>query len=355
MSLRKIGLVGPFMFGEKTFNGQSVKARTLKNALEKHAEIELVAVDSHGWRKRPFSLYREVRAAFKTCDAVVMLPAHNGVRVFGPLLARFKRKFGKKIFYDVIGGWLPEFLADKKRLAKTLKNFDGIWTETETMKTKLEAQGFDNVTVVPNFKEIEPLDESELVYSQGEPLRLCTFSRVMPEKGIEDAVEAVKNVNERLGRVAYSLDIYGNVEDGRQVWFDALQKNFPDGVSYKGRVDANRSVETLREYFALLFPTRFFTEGIPGTIIDAYAAGVPVVSARWESFADVVDDGVVGFGYEMNDVAALEETLFEAANDPSRLLSLKRNCVEKARRFTSKHAVELIREKLGKEAISTRS
>ena len=40
------------------------------------------------------------------------------------------------------------------------------------------------------------------------PLPLCTFSRVMKEKGIEDAVYAVRTVNEHFGRTVYTLDIY---------------------------------------------------------------------------------------------------------------------------------------------------
>jgi hypothetical protein len=54
----------------------------------------------------------------------------------------------------------------------------------------------------------------------------------------------------------------------------------------------------LKDYFALLFPTHFYTEGIPGTVIDAYAAGIPVISAKWESYSDVIDEGVTGIGYK---------------------------------------------------------
>ena len=53
---------------------------------------------------------------------------------------------------------------------------------------------------------------------------------------------------------------------------------------YCGIKDPKDSVKTLKNYFALVFPTRFYTEGIPGTIIDAYYAGVPVIASKWESF-----------------------------------------------------------------------
>lgn len=341
MSLRKVGVVGAFAFGTDASNGQTVKTKTLKNALEKHAKIEVVAVDSHGWKKRPIALYREIRAAFKTCDAVVMLPAHNGVRVFGPLLARFKRKFGKKIFYDAIGGWLPEFLADKKRLAKTLRTFDGVWVETETMKAKLVAQGFDNVTVVPNFKEIEPLDESELVYPQGEPLRLCTFSRVMREKGIEDAANAVATVNRELGRNALTLDVYGPVDAEFQERFDEICQTFSNCVRYCGRVDADKSVETLKNYFALLFPTYYDGEGFAGTLIDAFSAGVPVVATDWRYNKEIVDDKT-GVLYPTGDQAAFVEILKNVATNPTLILSKKKACLAEANKYRSENAVKTI-------------
>mgnify|MGYP002519543662 CR=1 FL=1 len=32
-----------------------------------------------------------------------------------------------------------------------------------------------------------------------------------------------------------------------------------------------------------------YTEGVPGTIIDAYAAGLPIISAKWLNYGDILD------------------------------------------------------------------
>ena len=98
-------------------------------------------------------------------------------------------------------------------------------------------------------------------------------------------------------------------------------------------------MDVLKNYFALLFPTQFYTEGIPGTIIDAYAAGVPVISSEWESFADVVDDNVTGIGYEFKNNDELIKILENIAADPSLILSMKKNCLTKAEDFTAKYAI----------------
>ncbi len=50
----------------------------------------------------------------------------------------------------------------------------------------------------------------------------------------------------------------------------------------------------------MLFPTKFKTEGIPGTIIDAYASGLTVVSSIWDNYNEIIDDGITGIGYEID-------------------------------------------------------
>lgn len=333
--MRKVAVIGHFGFGRACLDGQTVKTKIVARELERRfGEAQVAKIDTRGGAKTllraPFQVFR----ALNKRANVVILPAHNGLRVYAPLLA-FERRFFKnrKIHYCVIGGWLPEFLTKRPRLAKALKTFDGIYVETNTMKRALEAQGFANVWVMPNCKYLDALDESELVYPKSEPYRLCVFSRVMREKGIEDAVDAVKKVNERFGRTVYALDIYGPVDSAQTEWFDALRKTFPDFVAYRGVVPFDKSVETLKDYFALLFPTRFFTEGVPGTIVDAYAAGVPVVSARWESFTDVVDDESTGFAYPFGDKEALTALLTRLAETPESATRMKKACVAKAKAF----------------------
>ena len=43
-------------------------------------------------------------------------------------------------------------------------NFDYIFVETESMKEQLESQGYDNVEVIPNCKELDILDTKTIKY-----------------------------------------------------------------------------------------------------------------------------------------------------------------------------------------------
>lgn len=339
--IKKIAVIGHFGEGLNLLNGQTVKTKIITEELsEELGKNEVVKFDTHGKFaiiKAPFIAF----SALKKAKNVLIFPAHNGVRVYAPLLVFFRRFFSKrKLHYSIVGGWLPKMLEKKKGLLKTLKRFDGLYAETKTLKKKLNDLGLCNVSVVPNCKNLEMLTKEQLVYQSGEPYKLCTFSRVMKEKGVEDAVNAVKAVNEQTGRIVYTLDIYGQVDSGETEWFENLKSDFPEYVKYKGEVGYDKSTEVLKNYFALLFPTRFYTEGVPGTIIDAYAAGIPVVSARWESFSDIVDDGVTGFGYEFGNVSDLTRQLVTMAENPETVNKMKVDCLKKSSDFIPRSALK---------------
>ncbi len=338
----KVSILGHFGEGENLLNGQTVKTKIITEELQRQlGKNNVLKIDTHGGRKVLLKSPFQVFSALRNGKNTLIFPAHNGLRVYAPLLFIFRKFFkNRKLHYGVIGGWLPRFVSERKYLAKILKNFDGIYVETNTMKTALQAQGFENVFLMPNCKNLKILSEEELVFPEGTPYKLCTFSRVMKEKGIEDAVNAVVEANGQLGFNAFSLDIYGQIDSAQTEWFEKLKASFPEYIRYCGCVDSDKSVDVLKSYFALLFPTRFYTEGIPGTIIDAYAAGIPVVSAKWESYSDVVDEGETGIGYEFGNEEQLKEILLKTANEPEYLLNLKNHCKDKASHYIPETVVQ---------------
>ena len=344
--MKKLSVIGHFAFGKEFLDGQTIKTKVLSKEFENQlGSDQVLKIDTHGVKKNLLKSPFQVIKALKTSANVMIFPAHNGVRVYAPLLLFFKRFFkNRKIYYNVIGGWLAKFLENKKGLAKKLKKFDGLYVETSTLKSVLEGMGFTNVSVMPNGKDIDALKESELVYSENEPYKLCTFSRVMKQKGIEEAVNAVIYANEYFERTVYSLDIYGQVDNSETEWFENLQKTFPEYIKYGGLVPFDKSVEVLKDYFALLFPTRFYTEGIPGTIIDAYAAGLPIISAKWLNYSDILDDSVC-IGYDFNDSEKLKEILLDE-NLKDKLNSFKKNCLKKASEYKPSMVVKEFIERI---------
>ena len=266
----KVGIIGFFAEGKSKAGGQEAKTWSIYEALTKVVGKEqIMTVDTTGWKKNPLKLFMGLVKMVASCSNIIMLPAQKSVKVFIPLSEAVNRFYHHKLFYSVVGGWLPGYIKTKPRLKKRAQLLDKIYVETISMKEALEADSFTNVEVIPNFKNIIPVRECDLSFVIHRPLRICTFSRIMKEKGTEDIVRAVQEINEQYGKTVLELDIIGKIDDGYRDRFKQLVDTFPDYISYKGMVEPYESVETVREYAALVFPTHYRTEGVPGTIIDA--------------------------------------------------------------------------------------
>ena len=345
--MKRICVIGHFGFGKNMLNGQTIKTKLVTAELEKqYGTNQVSTIDSHGGLKVLFKISFQMLKSFIQCENIIILPAHNGIKFFVPMCVLFRFFFHRKIHYVVIGGWLPSYLENRKVLTRFLKNFDGIFVETNNMKKSFEDKAFENVEILYNFKDLKIVDKSELMSGASVPYRVCTFSRVMREKGIEDAVEVIKEINEKNKKTVYELDIYGQVDENEVEWFQSLQKSFPDYVCYKGSVNANESVDVLKNYFALLFPTHFYTEGIPGTILDGYASGLPVISARWNSFADVVDDKKTGLGFEFGNTDDLKKVLEDVMTNPELIDRMREQCLIKAQEYLPEVAIMSLIAKL---------
>jgi len=285
--------------------------------------------------------------AMMTCKDIIILPAHNGLVVLSKFLTLLNTIFDRRLHYSVIGGWLQDLLPEHPDVIKALHKFTSIYVETQTMMDALQKLGFTNVCVVPNCKPLSILKRGQMPKMYTEPYKLVTFSRVTEKKGIGTAADLVMKLNEKYDREVFTLDIYGPVDPGEDKgWFAEQQKHFTGAITYKGNVPFNKSVEILSGYFALLFPTQYYTEGIPGTIIDSYAAGVPVISARWKSYADVVIEGVTGLGYEFNTNVDFERILESIVADPSIVARLKDGCIKKAEDFLPENAIKPLFERI---------
>lgn len=340
--MKKVGIIGHFGLGKNLANGQTIKTKIIANELEKKYNGSVAIVDTHGGIKRLFKVVKQTISLIKQCDNVIIMTTENGLKALVPVMFYKNKKYKKKLHYIVIGGWLEKFLKSNKSIMEKLRFFDCIYVETSVMRSQLKKLGFNNVLVMPNCKKLDIVKKNKLNIKYKEPFKICTFSRVMKEKGIDDAVETIIKINTEYNRTVYKLDIYGQIDDYQVQWFENLKKKFPNYINYCGVVDFDKTTNILKDYFLLLFPTKFYTEGIPGTIIDSYASGVPVISSKWESFADIVEDGITGYGYEFGDIDEMYNLLKKIIIEPTMITNLKQNCIEKAEEYKIDEVMKIL-------------
>ena len=347
-TMYKVGICGRFGYNSGSVNGQTDKTVAVYNAVAKAIGKENIAlIDSYGWQKNPLKMIGNCRKLLSECENVIVMPARKGVKVFPALFNMFNRSYGRKLHYVVIGGWLNDELKASDSLKKQIKKLDCVYVELEQMKKDLQETGLDNVIYMPNFRSKTSIDDGELVYNISEPYRVCTFSRILREKGIEEAVDAVRKVNSHFGRTVYELDIFGMVEPEYKERFDEIQKSFEPYITYKGIIDNTNCSDELKNYFAMLFPTFYKGEGFAGTIIDAFSAGVPVIATDWHYNASIITHLVNGVIYDTQKPELLTKILVEAAKSPDMLNALKLNCLKAVAPYEADEVIKILLNELG--------
>lgn len=340
--MKKIGVCGVYGDGPDFSGGQPVKVKTMIKMLsDNYGSEHVLTANTAGWKKRPIKMLANCIKLAKECDGIVVLPAHNGMKVFLPLFLYLRRVYHFKLFYSVVGGWLASKANGNSKLISLLTQLDGIWVETRKMKSELQGLGIENITVIPNVKYLKAVSQSQIELNS-DTLRCCTFCRVIKEKGIEDAIKAIESLNGQ-GEYKATLDIYGPIFEKYKEEFEALMQSVPDTIRYKGCAEPDESVLTLCRYDIQIFPTHYFTEGIPGSIVDSYAAAVPVVASRWNSYDDIVVERKTGLGYEIGNISELTMRLRELCEDRNMLTQMAENCIELYReQFTPESAIKKI-------------
>lgn len=343
MTKCKIGICGNFDTSVNNANGQTQKTINVYSRLvDRYGEGDICCFDTALFRKNPIKAFYLYNDFLKKCDNIVLLPAQSAINFIVSIAISKQKKYKFKVFYLVIGNWLADFIKNKPKLRDKLKKIECIYPETESLKKKLERQGLHNLEIMVNFKNIPPIEKDEIKTEFSSPYKICYFSRVTPQKGVDDLIKAVKELNE--DSVKFILDIYGPVFDGyREEFYKSID---PPYINYKGIVEYDKGKDVLKEYFVHVFPTKYTGDGIPGSIVDSYIAGVPLIASEWSACTEIIDEGKTGIIYKFGEYSGLKEKLMEAYNNPKQMVDMRSNCIEKANVYSGPDVMKSLYDKI---------
>lgn len=345
--MKEVTIIGKMSVDGNVSDGQRVKTRILTDELVRVFGSDQVAcLETIGWKKHPISLLAQSVTAVWKSKNVIFMTDENGTKVFPSLLRMANIAAKCKLHYYVIGGWLSRYLDRSAWATKNLQKLDAIYVELPAMFEELKSRGFRNGVLVNKFRRLNPIDKNVLDTVPSVPYRLCFFSRVMKEKGVEEAITAVKKANEQAGFVKYTLDIFGFIHVEYRQQFEKLVAEFPDYIKYGGIVDFQRSSEVLKDYFAMLFPTFYTSEGYPNTVVDAFAAALPIIATRWQYNADIIHDREDGMLVDVGSVDQIVSALEELAGNPQLHAQLRANALARCSEYLPENAIRKVLENM---------
>jgi glycosyltransferase involved in cell wall biosynthesis len=167
----------------------------------------------------------------------------------------------------------------------------------------------DRIVVKPNFVDTDPGPRD--VPGNG----ALFVGRFWPEKGIRTLVQAWNRLTHPI-----ALDLFGDGPEREGLMQLASSNN---NVRFHGRVPRAATLTAMKRAGFLVFPSEWF-EGLPMTIVEAFACGLPVIASRLGTMADVVADGRTGLLFTPGDADDLARKVEWARTHPAEMAEMGR-------------------------------
>jgi glycosyltransferase involved in cell wall biosynthesis len=125
-----------------------------------------------------------------------------------------------------------------------------------------------------------------------DPIRIAFLGRLDPTKGVHLLIQALNNDR----KLPVRLDLYGVAQgEGGATYLEYL-KDLSAGdsrIHFLDPISADDVVARLREYDALAVPSQWLETG-PMVVLEAFAAGIPVIGSNLGGIAELVTHGADG-------------------------------------------------------------
>jgi glycosyltransferase involved in cell wall biosynthesis len=192
-------------------------------------------------------------------------------------------------------------------------------------------------SVVPNCEP--PIDAPKT------PLRVAFLGRANKVKGADTLIKAIRS----SPGLDIQLDLYGVAQSAadRAFWRQLQQLAGQDRrINFLSPVPHDQVISLLRAYHALAVPSRWLETG-PLVILEAFAAGTPVIGSKLGGIADLVQHESNGLLVDAENIHAWVEALHRCTEDRGLLTRLKKG-IESPRSMTdvARDMAQLYREQL---------
>lgn len=179
-------------------------------------------------------------------------------------------------------------------------------------RDKLQAFGYQGpihieTTAIPSPNYNALLNDGH----RHEQFRILFLARVEREKGVYEAIDAYRIA--KASQPQITLTVAG---DGSELPLvkQYVARNRVAGVTFTGYVTGSSKQSLLNGSDCYLFPT-FFGEGMPTTVLEAMAHGLPIITRSVGGLKDFFLDGRMGFITERKDPCVFAAFLELLAGD----------------------------------------
>lgn len=342
--------------------GTSVSFQVFCNLVNNHPDrLKLDIINSAPKHLGQYPLF--TRSHFETAHRIVRqfiekVRQIDQVLIFGQdqfflsmasVCLRIAKAAGKPCYLRSIGGSLDNYYMGLRPLFRrlfrsTLNQVDGLIIETELNHQYFAQMLGDKVYYVPAYR---PLSENEQaapapVDQRSGPLRAAYVGHIREEKGIFVLLESLRTLN----GTSVTCDFYGPIYGAASQRFQQELAQTPN-AAYRGVLNPDQVVSTLRQYDVMVFPTHYPGEGHPGVVVEAMIAGIPVITTRFRSIPELIKHEVNGLLIEPRNGQQLRQAIQTLQQNRPLLASLGQKNWAARTQFSATAQVPRILQPLG--------
>ena len=148
-------------------------------------------------------------------------------------------------------------------------------------------------------------------------VRVVYLGTLMAEKGFLDVLDAAALLAQERPAIRYVFAGAFLRPDLRARAERALDARVRDRVEFAGVVAGEAKAALLRGADIFVFPTRYANEGHPYVVLEAMAAGLPIVTTARAAIPETIVDGESGILVPESDPRALAHAIRRLADDPA--------------------------------------
>ena len=307
------------------YGGVTIKNQNLAEELARTLDIRRIDMN----RVKRGDIKELLRFAWAMATGrqyIIGLAGQKNRRQFTNLMYRFKRGAMKRSVLLVMSGIVEDVIQAGSAYMHSFSTYCRVYVEFPAMVRKLAEAGVTNAAVYPNARP-RPAVFPPVTVGEG-PLQCVYFSQIEPEKGVDRILEAAAKVP------GMQFHFYGRIVPGyREIFLEGIKGR--NNIHYHGVFTGTTEAvyRELSRYDVLLLPTRCKTEGLPGILIEAKIAGLPLVISGINYCRELVEAGIDGFVLEEDTPVCLAKALQTLDEDRDGLLSMKLASRESAEQY----------------------
>lgn len=274
---------------------------------------------------------RQLRQALRTSDVVYFLTGFFNfffwITYPGLICCRLA---GKPVVLSARGGAAADFFAKWRAiLAPIMGRIELITTPSGFLQKAFEDAFGIAPVIVPNIADVNqfPFRQREVFAP-----KLIVTRSLDPIYNVGCVIRAFRKVKDKLPEA--TLTVVGDGSQREELEKLTEKLGLRDSVMFCGRVSHKRIQALYAAHDIAVNASN--VDNLPGSILEAWACGLPIVSTRAGGIPYMIEDGVTGLLVEKNDSEALAARVLEILENPD----LGRALAVNGRRACEKYSPE---------------